>query len=628
MDDEAGTLPGTGFDRRSARAGVEARIRDGPRICGAIGAARTTTDLPAGGMDGWLGSALLGDPALVGFPQDGWDRAEREIRSIETTQSAERLLPSVEIEHHPAGWLSHRLLAGADLSRVEAWQRKSVALSNGRSGVERTDGSRRVDRYTLRYQASVRLPLLLQDRMRPDLALGLDSVDGEARNEYYHACCPGEDSSGGAWPITEEWTRRTLDRRTAGHRVRGQLAYRERLLAHAGVRLDRHTFPVDRTESIVAPSVGASYLVSNEAFWRPLAPVLGTLRLRAAWGRTTRDPASFPRTLSMILIPAPPGGTELEPLSPETVEELEFGLDAGLFSDRITLAITRFDQKGEDLLARMASSPSVGFGEEIRNGADIRNRGIEAWLEARLLARHNLAWDARLGLSALHSELLASRNPTVRLPSPQRNRFVPGHQPGAFFARRILEVDTVAGRVIVTDTSEFAGNLLPSREGYLWISLALGSRARVSGLLDWRGGFTVFDWTTYSRERYALAGYAGADLDGRTTGERLRRTGPYFRADGTRVGGLQPAEGVYIRDGSFIRVRELSLTLALPDAWAARVRARGAPEIAGASLAVPLAPAPAARLGLALGGRGAAPGVPCRGHRAAPRRCSGARRLG
>src|SRR5690606_33483402 len=130
--------------------------------------------------------------------------------------------------------------------------------------------------------------------------------------------------------------------RALGLFVQEQIGYRDRLFVQVGLRADRNSAFGSEVGTFYLPKFGASYVLSDERFWDPLASVVNTFRLRGAYGTTGRSPASgaslqtfvpakYVTDAGLIELGVAPGNPGNPDLKPERGKELELGFDAGLF---------------------------------------------------------------------------------------------------------------------------------------------------------------------------------------------------------------------------------------------------------------------------------------------------------
>lgn len=80
-------------------------------------------------------------------------------------------------------------------------------------------------------------------------------------------------------------------------------------------------------------------------------------------------------------------------LGPERTKEFETGFDLGLFRNRADMSFTWYNSRSEDVILFLPVAPTTGFLQQASNAAVIRNRGIEATLNVRPFTGENVAWE-------------------------------------------------------------------------------------------------------------------------------------------------------------------------------------------------------------------------------------------
>lgn len=270
--------------------------------------------------------------------------------------------------------------------------------------------------------------------------------------------------------------------KSSGFYFMEQLGYDDRLYLDFGGRLDGHSaFGRDYGYHFF-PRVGASYLLSDHGF---LPALVGTLRLRTAYGASGRPPSDYVATRSWAPIPAAgvigltTGNFGNRELGPEVTHEIEAGFDAGLLGDRIGIEFTVYDRKTKGAIYPVYYSPSGGWTEpRFENVGEIGNRGLELAARATLLDLNALRWNARLSLSANRNRVLdLAGNPEL---NPVGGQWIKeGHPVGAFFS----------------DAGEYIGPSLPTRSIQLSSDLTLKRNVNLYLLLDHQGGHYLESYT-------------------------------------------------------------------------------------------------------------------------------------
>lgn len=573
---EEGVLPNSGATRRGARLGLRLQPLPSVELDVALSADRLETGLPLNDdAMGFLSGALLGNPATLGTPEDGWKYAPADsLALVRTDVSSRRYVPSLRVTHRVFPWLAHRLIAGTDQLRSEGWQVDSL------SGVARAESNaveaeREVKRRTIDYQAR------LSPRRGPgsphafELRLGLQST--RFREESFQRS--GLESSPGVIDTARasEVSVR-LRHETRALIIDGRYGYRDRFFWEAGARLDHVNGGDTDVERLRSYRVGASYVASDGRTRPAPLPGIGAVRLHAAIGEMERRPGI---PLEIYFAPASPGSSW--PPRNERIRAIEAGFELGTAGERLSLDVTAFQSTTYDMAYFGPGSPARGYGGYAQYRGEVRNRGVEARLAADLVRAPDFTWTARLGVAGLDNEVVALDHPAFSF--GLESRLAPGYPVAAFFARPILGADTAAGHALAGDSAVYAGSVLPSWEAAVDTDFALWRRLRIRALFDWRTGFRVYDAGAVVRDALGVSeGWAKRGELSET--EALMRFGPYRDSVGP-VSILHMLSGDTFDDGRFLRLRELSATLELPRGWAERIGAGAAQlTLAGRNVAL------------------------------------------
>jgi TonB-dependent starch-binding outer membrane protein SusC len=155
------------------------------------------------------------------------------------------------------------------------------------------------------------------------------------------------------------------------------------------------------------PSVAGSWDIVNESFMKQ-QKTISTLRLRAGYGIAGNQNIPnygyftlYNPNLSLgsnILIN---GGRYGNPnLRWEMQKQVNLGLNAGFFKDRINFSVDLFRIENEDLLMERSTAPSSGYTSQLDNVGALENKGIEFSLNVAAIATEDFKWDVSFNLSA------------------------------------------------------------------------------------------------------------------------------------------------------------------------------------------------------------------------------------
>jgi len=136
------------------------------------------------------------------------------------------------------------------------------------------------------------------------------------------------------------------------------------------------------------PSVGVSWMLTEENFMPELGPV-DFLKLRASWGINGNDRIGYYQYVSTIdksrgytfgggsQTGASPGYIENADVKWEESEQIDIALDAGLFSNRLTVTVDYYVKNTKDLLETIEIPGYVGNNAPVANIGSVQNKGVE-----------------------------------------------------------------------------------------------------------------------------------------------------------------------------------------------------------------------------------------------------------
>lgn len=618
VDQEDGTLPTNEMLRRTGRANFNFTPTSTLSFDAGVGITDITTELPMNDNNvyGYLGLAYLGSPSTVrvvdGERVGGTysNRPFEAINAIESSSAVFRVTPTVQVNYTPFDWFSNRVVVGGDITRGEMAQYFPINSNVWYQGDTNTGDLEEIrtnnDVITFDYLGTIRGNLT--ENITSNLSFGAQAI----RTRYDRMTgsgvgfvTTGNRVIGDAAQISA--SQGYADTREIGFLGHLDLGFYDRLYLQLGARIDQNSSFGEETDPFFLPSIGASYVISDEQFWDPIASFIPSFRVRAKYGTTGRSPtpgASLEtynaRPYAILnatgsaagVVPFNPGTLDLKP---EKGTEYEFGFDAGFFNNRLGLELTYFDKTTTDLLIRRPVPPSTGAGQNpYANLGEVTNTGFEFALNSTLVSTPTVRWEARLAGSTLDNELvdLGGIEPFGTVA-----RFDEGHSLGFLSTRVIREVITAQGDsrcpenaagvnvpcVIVSDQNEYFANSLPTYEGNFGTTLTLFNNFQISGQLDWKGGNSIYNNTAQFRERSFGTAEIAVDRAIRlgqgeiiSDEDLLRRWGPFVAEGNGSSVAFSNVHDAYYEKADFVRLRELSATYFLPASIASRLGASNA----------------------------------------------------
>ena len=171
----------------------------------------------------------------------------------------------------------------------------------------------------------------------------------------------------------------------------------------------------------IFPSGSAAWSFGREKFVKNHLRAVSTGKLRASWGLTgnnrigdyeylahmiTGDSYYYPFagnvTSAYVL-----SSMANEKLKWETTEQFDLGLDLGLFKDRVNLTVDYYIKNTRDLLLDADIAASSGFSSATLNVGRLRNRGLEITLETVNVRSRNFSWTSNFNIAFNENRIMA-----------------------------------------------------------------------------------------------------------------------------------------------------------------------------------------------------------------------------
>ncbi|MFL5386858.1 MAG: SusC/RagA family TonB-linked outer membrane protein [Longimicrobiaceae bacterium] len=536
--------------------------------------------------------------------------------NLPTSQGVDRMILGANANYRPLQWLTVNGNAGIDFfARADA--QTVDPASNIPLSTEYILGYRDAQKSN-NWQWTTNLSSIARFDLSSNVVSTTTLGTSYQRSLFNQVFCegvgiPSGTSSCGATTSLFSVDESQTDNRTLGGYVRQEFAFSDRLFLAASVRGDKNSGLV--TGFIYYPSASLSWVVSEEPFF-PQLSFLSNLRLRGAIGTSGQRPEFGQAETLFSAVSAQRNATEQaavvlnntgnENLKPERTRELEFGADLGLLQDRLSVDFTAFTKKSRDALISRNLEPSAGLTASVfQNLGEIKNSGTELGINALVVDRRNLRFNARLAASTLNNKIIEMGEGIAPI---SLNRGVQFHREGfsagGFFARPYkfndannnglldrgeIRVDssrfiTVRDQVTGRDTTlalEYIGPALPTNTQALSADLTLFRNITFTTVFERRAGNHQMNYTEYFR---CVSGTVGLGLCNELAnpGASLEEQARYLAAANLSTNpGLGSSLWGFIEDASFVKWREFSVRLGAPESWGQRF-----PLIRGAAFTV------------------------------------------
>nr|WP_321356953.1 SusC/RagA family TonB-linked outer membrane protein [uncultured Draconibacterium sp.] len=208
----------------------------------------------------------------------------------------------------------------------------------------------------------------------------------------------------------------TAEKSIRGYYLQQTFGFKDKLFLTGALRVDESSVFGDDERQQLYPKLSGSYVISDNAFWKDskISDVMNTFKFRSSWGQagnmtaidaydryTNYNTVSINGSTGLIK----PGTLGNNTVKPEKQTEFEVGTDMEFLKGRIGLEMTYYKQDIEDLLLARTLSPSTGANYRVENVGTMTNKGFELMLKAGIIRKKDLSWDVTATFSTNKNEV-------------------------------------------------------------------------------------------------------------------------------------------------------------------------------------------------------------------------------
>ena len=587
---DKGIEPTNDLWRYTGRANTSIVATPNLDVSTSLGVTQSKVHLPLEAGGGMWFSAFFGqaprtsaDTLRRGFfsapPEAFWN-------AFENFQRVSRTISSITISHRLGELFSQRLTAGYDQTGEDndgITQRMGPELRQFFGNPVDQNGGKTSRRRELGV-ASVDYAGTIKTRLPRGMVASTSGGAQFFRRNTYSLLARGEGfPTGGLTQVDATATtfggEAFLTNSTLGFYGQEQLNFSDRLYLTAALRVDNNSAFGENFSWVKYPKLSVAWVASEEPWWH--LPSVSQLKLRAAYGETGQQPATFSALRTFSPITAGNGLSGVSPnsignadLRPERGKELEVGFDASVLDDRFGLEFNAYRRTTIDAILAAPVAPSTGFaGTQFTNIGELATRGVELQMHGTLLRRNNFGLDASVNVSRNGSEIRNLGGQEFIGTGNIRQQV--GFPVGSYWDYRVVSAEFNAngttknamcedGKGGVTACLNATGSVIaprvfygrtdPANEGSVSSTASIGRRFRLYGLVDWKTGQTQFN--NNARARCQVFRICLENLDPLNYDPVLiaQYDSPNLLRNFTYA------------DASFAKLRELSLAVVLPEA--------------------------------------------------------------
>ncbi|TWI80580.1 TonB-linked SusC/RagA family outer membrane protein [Lacibacter cauensis] len=417
--------------------------------------------------------------------------------------------------------------------------------------------------------------------------------------------------------------------------------YKNYLFVEATVRRDRTSVMNPSHNSFVYPSINSSFILSDAV---KLPAYVSFAKVRASWGVVGNYPDIYNANIAYnqntlgvqsvggqpVLYTTIPSSFGNDAIKPEEKHEIEFGVEARFFNNRLGLEASYYNAQIRDQILPLTIPATSGATSVLTNIGTLRNKGIEIALTGTPVSKKNFKWETGVNFSQNKNvvEKLSSGSNELLHADYDGNaaqlKSVVGQSMGDFYAHPVLtnnKGEKVVGSngLYTLDANNMVkvGNAMPKVVGGFFNSFRY-KNFNLDVLTDFRFGGYVMPTGIYwmisrglleeslnymDKEHGGISYYVNAQGKGVQTTATAGPNGEKVYNDGMLVDGVT-SDGqkntnvisqayyywnvynwggpqysysryeLYIQKNSYVKLREVSLSYTLPEKAAKFVGAR------------------------------------------------------
>ena len=194
--------------------------------------------------------------------------------------------------------------------------------------------------------------------------------------------------------------------------------FRDRYTLSATGRYDGSSVLADGHKYAFFPAVSLGWQIGDEGFMQRV-PTISDLKLRLSYGRVGNSAIGAYQTLGLLtrtwyasgtnyLTAFNPGSIPNPSLRWETTDKFNVGLDYGVFDQRIAGSLDVYRENTHDLLLSRALPYTSGYSSVLENVGATQNRGVEVGITTQNLVNyHGLGWTTDLTWSTNKNKIVS-----------------------------------------------------------------------------------------------------------------------------------------------------------------------------------------------------------------------------
>lgn len=549
-------------------------------------------DGPAGG----LLQAALHTPTYLSPYNDqgvlvgraGFDNVELLLENYDINSTSLRYIGNLYAEAELLPGLKFRSSLGADYTNYdesEYWN--TFLISGSPNGLATSSLGRRtslVNEQTLSYRKTINddntFGILIGNTLQTDITNRTSAQGTGFANNSYKLI-----SSAAVTSSSQSWSRRNL----AAFFARVDYNYAGKYLIDFSLRADGSSAFGDDKQWGYFPGVGAAWQLKKENFLKD-ATLITDLKIRASYGITgsqngAGDFASLGLWSGGSSYQGTPGTAPQQiankDLGWEQTSQFNTGVDLAVLGGNLAFEFNYYRKYTRNGIVQSPLAATTGFGSYTRNDIEISNKGFELNINSTNIKRTHFAWTTNFNVAQNINKIEKLAVP-IKYGSRDLILQKQGYPLYSFSVYNELGVDPQTGNVVYEDYTNDGKITVDDRQirGSIWPKFFGG----FTNDFSYKGlDLNAFLSFSYGNEVYnhnRFFGEAGGARDAAriilaSNVDRWQKPGDITdtpRPDGINNNNYKDGGGRWLEDGSFLRLRSLTLGYTFPKRVAQRVK--------------------------------------------------------
>ena len=217
------------------------------------------------------------------------------------------------------------------------------------------------------------------------------------------------------------------------------------------------------------PSGAIAWKLGDEKFIKKVKAI-SDLKLRVSYGQVGNSVISPYSTSATLLTTtysfqqtvAPgfaPNNLANQALGWERSQELNLGLNLGLFNNRISATVELYKRKTKDLIMKESIPNSTGFSSVVNNVGQVSNKGIEILLNTVNVSTKNVRWTTSLNFSKNINSVDALPNGAIFSGSGNTNTIMVGSPLKMYYDYKAIGIWQTKDSALARVYGAFPGNV-------------------------------------------------------------------------------------------------------------------------------------------------------------------------